>query len=293
MTGGATAAQDGHVLRPPAARHDRGVGAGRRGGLRLGGGLRLADQQRPVACPAPVASRPRTCSRRSSRRSRTAPTRSSSTSRKGKLTDQANKQAINDSVKAIRAQPHVYSVTNPLSSTGQTAGLLSKDKQTAFAPVLMDVSSGDLTTEMAQNVDGRDRAGDEGRHHHGGRRLDRFDALGRAVGDQRDRRHRRRDDHLELRARQPGGDGAPDHHGRGGARDRPVGDRARRPRRRHPVERPDPGHHDRSRRRHRLRAVHDHPTSGAAPGRHVDARLHRQRGRRRPAARSSSPAARS
>src|SRR3954447_14824987 len=70
----------------------------------------------------------------------------------GKLTDQANKQAINDSIKAIKKQPHVYSVTNPLSSSGQTAGLLSKDKQTAFAPVLMDVSSGDLTTELAQNV---------------------------------------------------------------------------------------------------------------------------------------------
>ena len=70
----------------------------------------------------------------------------------GKLTDQANKQAINASVKAIKQQPHVYSVTNPLSSAGQTAGLLSKDKQTAFAPVLMDVSSGDLTTELAQNV---------------------------------------------------------------------------------------------------------------------------------------------
>ena len=70
----------------------------------------------------------------------------------GKLTDQAYKQAINDSVKAIKKQPHVYSVTNPLSSSGQTAGLLSKDKQTAFAPVLMDVSSGDLTTELAQNV---------------------------------------------------------------------------------------------------------------------------------------------
>ena len=70
----------------------------------------------------------------------------------GKLTDQANKQAVTDSVKAIRAQPHVYSVTNPLSSSGQTAGLLAKDGQTAFAPVLMDISSGDLTTELAQNV---------------------------------------------------------------------------------------------------------------------------------------------
>ena len=70
----------------------------------------------------------------------------------GKLTDQQYQKAINDSVKAIKKQPHVYSVTNPLSSGGQTAGLLSKDKQTAFAPVLMDVASSDLTEEIAQNV---------------------------------------------------------------------------------------------------------------------------------------------
>ena len=70
----------------------------------------------------------------------------------GKLTDQQYQQAVKDSIKAIKKQPHVYSVTNPLSSKGQTAGLLSKDKQTAFAPVLMDVTGSDLTTEVAQNV---------------------------------------------------------------------------------------------------------------------------------------------
>jgi uncharacterized membrane protein YdfJ with MMPL/SSD domain len=70
----------------------------------------------------------------------------------GKLTDQKYQQAIKDSVKAIKNQPHVYSVTNPLSSGGQTAGLLSKDKQTAFAPVLMDVTSSDLTEEIAEDV---------------------------------------------------------------------------------------------------------------------------------------------
>jgi uncharacterized membrane protein YdfJ with MMPL/SSD domain len=71
---------------------------------------------------------------------------------KGKLTDDANKQAVADSVKAIKAVPHVYSVTNPLSSSGQTAGLLAKDGQTAFAPVLLDIGSGDLTPELAQQV---------------------------------------------------------------------------------------------------------------------------------------------
>ncbi|MFE7228112.1 MMPL family transporter [Nocardioides sp. NPDC057577] len=71
---------------------------------------------------------------------------------KGKLTDSANKQAVDDAVKEIGKQPHVHTVTNPLSSDGQTAGLLSKDGRTAFAPVLMDVGSGDLTEEIAGNV---------------------------------------------------------------------------------------------------------------------------------------------
>ena len=70
----------------------------------------------------------------------------------GKLTDDANKQAVTDSVKALKALPHVYSVTNPLSSDGQTAGLLAKDGQTAFAPVLLDIGSGELTTELAQEI---------------------------------------------------------------------------------------------------------------------------------------------
>jgi uncharacterized membrane protein YdfJ with MMPL/SSD domain len=70
----------------------------------------------------------------------------------GKLTDDKYKQAIKQSVKNIKNSPHVYSVTNPLSSSGQTAGLLSKDKQTAFAPVLMDVGSSDLTEQIAEHV---------------------------------------------------------------------------------------------------------------------------------------------
>ena len=70
----------------------------------------------------------------------------------GKLTDNANKQATTASVKAIRKQPHVFSVTNPVSSDGKTAGLLSKDEQTAFAPVLLDIGSGELTEDIAGGV---------------------------------------------------------------------------------------------------------------------------------------------
>jgi uncharacterized membrane protein YdfJ with MMPL/SSD domain len=70
----------------------------------------------------------------------------------GKLTDDQYKQAIKQSIQNIKHEKHVYSVTNPLSSGGQTAGLLAKDKQTAFAPVLLDVGSSDLTDEIAQHV---------------------------------------------------------------------------------------------------------------------------------------------
>ena len=70
----------------------------------------------------------------------------------GRLTDQANKQAVNQSIKALRAAPHVDSVTGPFSDAGQTAGLVSKDGRTAFAPVLLDVGSGELDEEMAQDV---------------------------------------------------------------------------------------------------------------------------------------------
>jgi uncharacterized membrane protein YdfJ with MMPL/SSD domain len=70
----------------------------------------------------------------------------------GKLTDQDNKQAVKAAVKGLKDAPHVYSVTSPLSDAGQTAGLLSADKKTAFAPVLLDVGSADLDEEVASTV---------------------------------------------------------------------------------------------------------------------------------------------
>jgi len=68
----------------------------------------------------------------------------------GRLTDTANAKAIDASFKAIKKQPHVSSAVNPLTQQGQ--GYLSKDKRTAFIPVLMNVSSGDLTETMAGRV---------------------------------------------------------------------------------------------------------------------------------------------
>jgi uncharacterized membrane protein YdfJ with MMPL/SSD domain len=70
----------------------------------------------------------------------------------GKLTDQANKAAVKSSVSALKKSAHVASVTNPVSSDGQTAGLLSADGRTAFAPVLLDIGSGELDEAIAQDL---------------------------------------------------------------------------------------------------------------------------------------------
>ncbi|MFC5178790.1 MMPL family transporter [Nocardioides taihuensis] len=70
----------------------------------------------------------------------------------GKLTDAANKAAVKQAVQDLRAAPHVYSVTNPLSSSGQTAGLLSDDARTGFVPVLLDVNSGAVDEDLANQI---------------------------------------------------------------------------------------------------------------------------------------------
>ncbi|HSE09619.1 MAG TPA: MMPL family transporter [Nocardioidaceae bacterium] len=70
----------------------------------------------------------------------------------GKLTDKQNSDAVTASVKALKKAPHVYSVTNPVSSDGQTAGLLSKDGRTGFAPVLLDINSGALDQETSERI---------------------------------------------------------------------------------------------------------------------------------------------
>jgi uncharacterized membrane protein YdfJ with MMPL/SSD domain len=70
----------------------------------------------------------------------------------GKLTDKKNSEAITASVKALRQAPHVYSVTNPVSKDGKTAGLLAKDERTAFAPVLLTISSGDLDEATSETI---------------------------------------------------------------------------------------------------------------------------------------------
>jgi uncharacterized membrane protein YdfJ with MMPL/SSD domain len=68
----------------------------------------------------------------------------------GKVTDAKNKQAIQDSYAAIKKVPHVASATSPFSQQG--AGALSKDKRTAFIPVLLNVGGSELTQELAEEV---------------------------------------------------------------------------------------------------------------------------------------------
>jgi uncharacterized membrane protein YdfJ with MMPL/SSD domain len=76
----------------------------------------------------------------------------------GKVTEAKQKQAIEASYARVKKLPHVASAVDPFSQQG--AAEISKDKQTAFIPVLLDVGGSDLTQEIAQSVL---NAGDPGR----------------------------------------------------------------------------------------------------------------------------------
>jgi uncharacterized membrane protein YdfJ with MMPL/SSD domain len=68
---------------------------------------------------------------------------------KGKVTDANNKQAIEQSYKNIKAQPHFYSAVDPFSQEGQAQ--ISKDKKTAFIAVLLKVPNSEIDEELAQS----------------------------------------------------------------------------------------------------------------------------------------------
>jgi uncharacterized membrane protein YdfJ with MMPL/SSD domain len=70
--------------------------------------------------------------------------------RTGKVTDASAKQAIEASYKRVKKLPHVAEAVNPFSQQGQAQ--ISKDKQTAFIPVLLDVGGDELTDQIAQSV---------------------------------------------------------------------------------------------------------------------------------------------
>jgi uncharacterized membrane protein YdfJ with MMPL/SSD domain len=69
---------------------------------------------------------------------------------KGKLTNADNKNAIEASYKALLKQPAVYSATDPFKNSA--AGLVSTDGRTAFIPVLLRVSNGQVTESLAQRI---------------------------------------------------------------------------------------------------------------------------------------------
>jgi uncharacterized membrane protein YdfJ with MMPL/SSD domain len=69
---------------------------------------------------------------------------------KGKITDTANKQAVESSYKALSKAPHVASAPDPFANSA--SGLVSKDATTAFTPVLLDIPNGDVTEEIANRI---------------------------------------------------------------------------------------------------------------------------------------------
>jgi uncharacterized membrane protein YdfJ with MMPL/SSD domain len=68
----------------------------------------------------------------------------------GKVTDAKRKQAIEAAHSNVTKVPHFASAVDPFSQQGQAQ--ISKDKQTAFIPVLLDVSGDELTQQIAQSV---------------------------------------------------------------------------------------------------------------------------------------------
>ena len=69
----------------------------------------------------------------------------------GALTDPAAKRAVRESVRRMKAVPHVTSVTSPFDR-GARALLMSDDEKTAIAQVLLDVNGGQVTRELASEV---------------------------------------------------------------------------------------------------------------------------------------------
>jgi uncharacterized membrane protein YdfJ with MMPL/SSD domain len=70
--------------------------------------------------------------------------------RAGKVTEGNVKRAIDSSYARVKKLAHVASAVDPFGQRG--AAQISKDEQTAFIPVLLDVSGDELTEQIAQSV---------------------------------------------------------------------------------------------------------------------------------------------
>src|SRR5215468_6144515 len=69
---------------------------------------------------------------------------------KGKITDKANKDAVESSYKALKKAPGVSSVTDPFGNA--SSFLISADGHTAWTPVLLKISNGQVTEALAQRI---------------------------------------------------------------------------------------------------------------------------------------------
>ena len=69
---------------------------------------------------------------------------------KGKITDKANKNAVESSYKALLKAPHVYSATDPFGNS--SSALISTDHTTAFTPVLLNIGNGQVTEDLAKRI---------------------------------------------------------------------------------------------------------------------------------------------
>src|SRR5215470_5586510 len=69
---------------------------------------------------------------------------------KGKITDKANKDAVESSYKALLKAPAVYSATDPFGKG--SSFLVSADGHTAWTPVLLKISNGQVTEALAQRI---------------------------------------------------------------------------------------------------------------------------------------------
>ncbi len=70
----------------------------------------------------------------------------------GRLTDDRYKPAVDATFHAIKANPDVYSVRNPVGKNAEILGIISDDERTGQMPVLLDVGTGFITTELAEKV---------------------------------------------------------------------------------------------------------------------------------------------
>jgi uncharacterized membrane protein YdfJ with MMPL/SSD domain len=70
----------------------------------------------------------------------------------GTLSDDRYKPAVDATFRAIKSSPQVYSVLNPVGKNAEVAGIISDDGKTGSMPVVLDVGTGFITTELADDV---------------------------------------------------------------------------------------------------------------------------------------------